>query len=88
MTPPIVIYPASFSVTATLSRATCGHLDQLTTEQRDELETGLAYIRAINHPEAPRRRKIKPLPADFLVKVSAYGEALMTRKTGIPARAP
>jgi len=85
MTAPTLIYPTSFSATASLSLSDCARLDQLTSEQRAELETGFAYIRAINHPAAPRRRKIEPLPADFRAKISVYCEALMARKTGIPA---
>lgn len=83
-TPPPLVYPPSFAATAGLSRADCGNLDQLTPEQRAELEAGRAYLRAINHPAAPRGGRFRPLPADFRSKLAAFGEALMARKTGIP----
>ena len=83
MTTPALIAPTSFSATAALTADDCTRLDLLTPEQRAELESGHAYIRAINL--GPGRRKFEPLPGDFRVKVAAYCEAKMTRKTGIPA---
>jgi hypothetical protein len=84
--PPPLVYPPSFAATASLARSDCARLDRLTSEQRAELDAGLAYIRAINLADAPRRSQIQPLPEDFLEKLSAYAEARMARKSGIPAR--
>jgi hypothetical protein len=78
-----LIYPASFSATAALTVNDCNRLDLLTPEQQAELESGHAYIRAINL--GPRRRKFEPLPKDFRAKVASYCDAKMTRKMGLPA---
>jgi hypothetical protein len=84
-TPPLV-YPPSLAATADLARSDCARLERLSAEQRAELDAGLAYIRAVNLADGRQRGKIQPLPEDFLVKLSTYAEALMTRKSGIPAR--
>ena len=83
MPKPILLAPTSFSATADLTANDCTQLDRLTPEQRAELEAGHDYLRAINL--GPGRRSFAPLPGDFRVKVAAYCEAKMTRKTGIPA---
>jgi hypothetical protein len=83
MTTPILTAPTSFSATADLAADDCTHLDRLSAAQRAELEAGHDYIRTINL--GSERRKFEPLPKDFRVKVAAYCEAKMTRKTGIPA---
>jgi len=83
MPAPILIAPTSFSATADLTVNDCGRLDALTADQRAELQAGADYILAINL--GLRRPKFEPLPKDFRIKVAAYCEAKMTRKTGIPA---
>jgi len=80
MTTPPLVYPPSFAATAALALNDCARLDQLTPDQRAELEAGFAYIRAINHPDAPRRPDPQPLPGDFRAKVALYCDALMARK--------
>ena len=85
MPAPKIIFPTAFSATASLCANDCASLDDLTTEARAELESGCAYLYAVNHPDAPRGSKPEPLPKDFRIKVAAYCEALMTRKTNIPA---
>ena len=80
-----IVYPSSFAATAALTRADCARLDQLTDSQRAELDAGLAYVRAVNLRSASPRRKVQPLPVAFADKLSAYAEARMSRKTGIPA---
>jgi len=84
--PPPIVYPPSFAATAGLARSDCAQLDRLSPVQRAELNAGLAYIRAVNLADGQRGPKIQPLPEDFLEKISAYAEALMARKSGIPAR--
>jgi hypothetical protein len=83
MPAPTIIFPASFSATASLLPNDCARIEQLTADQRAELESGRAYLYAVNHPDAPRRRKIEPLPKDFRTKVAVYCEELMARKIGI-----
>ena len=83
---PPLIYPPSFSATASLAPLDCKRLDDLTAAQRAELQAGADYTLAINR--GPRRRKFSPLPEDFRLKVAVYCDAQMTRKTGIPRPAP
>jgi hypothetical protein len=85
MQAPPLIYPPSFAATAALSLRDCTRLEQLTPEQRAELESGIAYLRAINHPHAPRRRNVQDLPGDFRAKVASYGQALIDQKMGLRA---
>ena len=85
MSLPPLIYPPSFSATASLAPLDCNRLDDLTPDQRAELQAGADYILALNMGK--RRRKFTPLPEDFRLKVAVYCCARMTRKTGIPATA-
>jgi hypothetical protein len=80
-----LVYPSSFAATAALTRADCTRLDQLSASEQAELDAGLAYVRAVNLRGASSRRKARPLPVAFAEKLSAYAEARMSRKTGIPA---
>ena len=82
MTTTPLIYPPSFSATADLAPLDCKRLDDLTADQRAELQAGADYILALNMGK--RRRKFTPLPQDFRIKVAVYCDAKMTRKTGIP----
>lgn len=86
MTAPTILYPASFSATASLSLMQCQRLDALKPSQRAELDAGRAYLAAINHPATPRGLTHRDLPADFRAKVAAYSQALMDRQMGqVPA---
>ena len=80
-----LVYPSSFVATAALTRADCTRLDQLSASEQAELDAGLAYVRAVNLGPRSQRQEVHPLPVAFAEKLSAYAEARMSRKTGIPA---